>query len=117
MTIKLVRDKIPDVIREYGAKIKGCTPVGRVVDERVFIALLKEKLVEESVEVCRAQTTYQTLEELGDLYAVFETLLEKLGFTLEDIIDEARKKSEVHGDFDNGELIYLPPVLVVHEEV
>ncbi|MGY5873810.1 MAG: nucleoside triphosphate pyrophosphohydrolase [Candidatus Thorarchaeota archaeon] len=63
---KLVRDKIPDIIRE-----KGESPQVRVAKPDELDALLREKIVEEAKEFLLSGDT----EELVDIQEAIEALL------------------------------------------
>ena len=65
---KLVRDKIPNIIKE-----KGETPVVRVLDEIEYKNELEKKLYEEYKEVIQASGD-DRLEELADMLEVIRAL-------------------------------------------
>jgi predicted house-cleaning noncanonical NTP pyrophosphatase (MazG superfamily) len=64
---KLVRDKIPDIIRE-----KGESPMFRVAGPDELDVLLREKIVEEAKEFLYSGDT----EELVDIQEAIDALLE-----------------------------------------
>lgn len=64
---KLVRDKIPDIIRE-----KGETPIVRIAGPDELDVLLREKIVEEAKEFLFSGDT----EELVDIQEAIDALLE-----------------------------------------
>lgn len=64
---KLVRDDIPKVIRDSGE-----TPVVHEADDDEFDRRLREKLVEEAEEFAEDGT----VDELGDVFAVVDAILE-----------------------------------------
>ena len=59
---KLVRDKIPDIIKKNKQK-----PVTRIADPDEFSNALKEKILEEAQELVKASSDNQELEELIDI--------------------------------------------------
>lgn len=87
---KLVRDKIPEVIRG-----KGGTPVFHVADEKEYWEKLKEKLREE-VEEFRQD---ENIEELADVLEVIEAIVAYKGFAKEDVEKAKAKKAEERGAF------------------
>ncbi len=91
---KLVRDKIPELIRASGR-----TAAVRVLDTDAYLAALHDKLDEESAEVRAATTTAGILEELADVMEVLTTLAEHHGASLADIITWAAAKRTTHGGF------------------
>jgi predicted house-cleaning noncanonical NTP pyrophosphatase (MazG superfamily) len=68
---KLVRDKIPEIIRANGAE-----PVTYIADPSTFRGLLREKLVEEVQEFLASDGD---LEELADILEVVRVLADDLG--------------------------------------
>src|SRR5262249_7411648 len=73
---KLVRDKIPEVIRSRGEDVDLLRLQGEAL-----ITALKRKVVEEALEVVDSQTSKQILEELADLQEVMNALASRLGIT------------------------------------
>ena len=76
---KLVRDKIPDIIRASGR-----TAEVRQLDERSYLAALRDKLAEEAADV---------LEVLISIAALHR-------HTLDDIVRVASEKRSERGGFD-----------------
>lgn len=90
---KLVRDKIPEIIRESG---KTCTI--RYVDEKGHMKLLEEKLHEEVSEYIEAKN----LEELADIMEVLFGLANNLGFSEEELLKCREHKRNQRGGFEEG---------------
>ncbi len=90
---KLVRDKIPELIRANGDH-----PQVRVLDDREFRSALLDKLVEEAEESQRAAPDH-LLEELADLYEVLVATCAAHGWRLEDVTALAARKSVQRGAF------------------
>lgn len=89
---KLVRDKIPQIIREQG---KTCTI--RVLDEMEYICLLEKKLQEELDEYLESRST----EELADLLEVMMAVAKVSGNDWE-VIEQLRvQKRQARGGFDD----------------
>jgi predicted house-cleaning noncanonical NTP pyrophosphatase (MazG superfamily) len=90
---KLVRDKIPEVIKKSG---KSCI-VRQVKDDEKF-TLLKEKLKEEVQEFLQDEN----LEELADIMEVLVGLANSLGYREEDLLKKRNEKREDRGGFKEG---------------
>jgi len=73
---KLIRDKLPDLMRS-----KGITVHERTMENQEFISRLKEKLIEESREVEQAETRAELTEELADVLEVVRTLAQENGIS------------------------------------
>ena len=89
---KLVRDKIPEII-----KGKGESPFTHIASEEEYWAKLKEKLGEE-VEEFKASPTE---EELADIYEVIGAILKFKGFRPEQIKKIQAEKARERGAFEN----------------
>jgi predicted house-cleaning noncanonical NTP pyrophosphatase (MazG superfamily) len=87
---KLVRDKIPEIIRH-----KGTEPVIHVANEEEYWLKLKEKLSEEIKEFNEAESP----EEMADILEVIGAIMEFKGFKREDIEAIKDKKTEERGGF------------------
>jgi len=90
---KLVRDKIPEIIRNHGD-----TPEFRTIeDDAEYLTALTDKLVEEAREV---QET-PILDELADALEVVYAIGKAIGHTPEDIEKARAQKAEERGGFDD----------------
>lgn len=97
---KLVRDKIPEIIKKHGGD-----PVTRIADDREYGRKLKEKLREEVKEFMRKES----VEELADILEVIYALgaFKKVG---RGKLEQLRiKKARGRGRF--GKRIILEEVL------
>lgn len=83
---KLVRDKIPNIIKE-----KGETPVVRILDKIEYKNELEKKLYEEYKEVIEA-TGDDRVEELADMLEVIRALANLENKNLNEVIVIADKK-------------------------
>lgn len=88
---KLVRDKIPEHIRQRGGE-----PVVHIADDAEYWQKLKEKLSEEVLEFQKDENT----EELADILEVIDAIVEYKKFTKGEIQKVKEKKAEERGKFD-----------------
>ena len=95
---KLVRDRIPEIMRR-----EGKTPdVGRVSGERLRAAL-KDKLVEEAAELrAAADAAADVRAELADVLEVADAIVEAYGFDRAEIEELKKKKRAERGGFEEG---------------
>ena len=100
---KLVRDKIPNIIKE-----KGETPIVRILDETEYKNELEKKLYEEYKEVIEA-TGDDRVEELADMLEVIRALANLENKHLNDVIAIADDKNKKRGAFE--ERIFLEKVV------
>ena len=90
---KLVRDKIPEIIKADG---KECTI--EVVDSKLKYELLEMKLKEEVNEFLEDKN----LEELADVMEVLFGLADSLGYSEEDLLKKRDEKKVERGGFKEG---------------
>jgi predicted house-cleaning noncanonical NTP pyrophosphatase (MazG superfamily) len=64
---KLVRDKIPEIIKQRGDNLEGIT---HIADEAEYWQKLKEKFQEELDEFMEAENK----EEIADIYEVIDSI-------------------------------------------
>ena len=91
---KLVRDRIPEIIKATGA-----TAHFHVLDESGYEAALLDKLVEEAEEL-RDATPDGRLEEAADVYEVLLAVADHLGVNLDDVARRAGSKRAERGGFE-----------------
>jgi predicted house-cleaning noncanonical NTP pyrophosphatase (MazG superfamily) len=96
---KLVRDRIPEIIRRAGARPR----VVRTSPENASV-LLRHKIVEEAVEIWNSDSG-DLVGELADLSEVLHALYERAGLTEEQVEATRQARRESRGGFD--QLIYL----------
>ena len=100
---KLVRDNIPDIIKDKGEK-----PVIRILDDSEYKIELEKKLFEEYQEVINTSGS-DRLEELADMLEVIRSLSKLENNDLNDIIKIADEKNIKRGSFNNK--IFLERVI------
>lgn len=91
---KLVRDRIPFIIRKNGE-----VPVCRTLTPPEALDALRHKLVEESQEVCEADSRDALLTELADLQEVLEATLEEARFSRHELRARQDARREERGGF------------------
>ncbi|MBZ9634648.1 nucleoside triphosphate pyrophosphohydrolase [Clostridium sp. FP1] len=90
---KLVRDKIPEIIKATGKNFD----IHYAKKEELF-PLLDSKLNEEVSEYLEDKN----LEELADVMEVLFGLANALGYSEEDLINKRNAKKEERGGFEKG---------------
>jgi predicted house-cleaning noncanonical NTP pyrophosphatase (MazG superfamily) len=93
---KLVRDLVPRLIESRGERAVTL----RVPPEYAF-RLMKQKLVEEALEVLNAQGQNDTLSELADVLEVVSSLAQQAGEDLAGVSERAGVKRQSRGGFDS----------------
>lgn len=97
---KLVRDRVPELIRADGRE-----PIIKTLHGNALLSALQEKLVEEHAEFIAAENTASRLEELADMIELIDALAIQLGATSEDLTRLVRQKRDQRGGFKMG-LLY-----------
>jgi len=87
---KLVRDKIPEIIKADGGK-----PVTRILGDEEYLIALIEKLKEELAEFAAEFSA----EELADIQEVVHALRDAIGKTYEELETIRTKKVAANGAF------------------
>ena len=90
--MKLVRDKIPEIMEKSGKK-----PIIHIAEDKEYWEELKNKLNEEVNEFLEEENE----EELADILEVINAICDYKKFSLEDIEKLRIKKSEERGGFKN----------------
>jgi predicted house-cleaning noncanonical NTP pyrophosphatase (MazG superfamily) len=94
---KLVRDKIPDIIKKDGLK-----PDIKILSEEEAVLELKKKIIEEASEFVGASSVDEIVVELADLREVEKALMERLKIR-EDLVEKVRiERREKRGGFDDN---------------
>lgn len=92
---KLVRDKIPDLIRASGRRPRVTT-----LAAAAYRAALREKLREEVDELIAATATDPLIEEAADVLEVLQAIAAEHGVSFASIVDVAQRKRAEKGGFD-----------------
>lgn len=88
---KLVRDKIPEMIRK-----EGFAPKTRILGDAEYLSELNRKLREEIEEYIKDETP----EEIADILEVIEAICCARGFGKEEILNIKQSKKESRGGFE-----------------
>ncbi|MEI6439966.1 MAG: nucleoside triphosphate pyrophosphohydrolase [Alphaproteobacteria bacterium] len=92
---KLIRDKLPSIMRDQGLRI-----FEHSMDDEAFEAALRAKLIEEAAEAQSAQTRTDLAHELADLQEVILALASFHGLSAQDVEAVRLKKRRARGGFD-----------------
>ena len=87
---KLVRDRIPEYIRQQGGR-----PVTHVADDLEYWLKLKAKLVEEVTEFLEKEN----VEELADVYEVLDAIIEFKRYEQSVLRSVQTRKAQERGKF------------------
>lgn len=100
---KLVRDKIPEIIKENGE-----VPITRILTDEEYSIELIRKLKEEYEEVVNSKTRKELLEELADMVEVISAISLNNNSNLDEVLKLTLEKREKRGGFQAR--IYLENV-------
>ena len=92
---KLVRDNIPDIIRNNGEEAST-----RILDDDEYKEELLKKLSEETSEVKNATSKDELLEELADVLEILKAIAELNNSSLENVMEIASEKRLKRGGFE-----------------
>lgn len=92
---KLVRDNIPNIIKNNGQE-----PITRILSNEEYKSELEKKLLEECNEVLLSMGS-DRIEELADVLEVIIALSKVEGKTLDDVMNVCKTKRLKRGSFDN----------------
>ena len=87
---KLVRDKIPDIIRAAGKE-----PIIRILPQEGYLQELDRKLDEEVAEY----QADKSIEEMADIVEVLFAICEARGYSIEELMQVREMKKEKRGGF------------------
>lgn len=102
---KLVRDKIPDIIKKNDIVVNE-----KKLSESEFLEALKDKLLEEALEFKNAKSADGLKEELADSLEVIYSILKHLKIDFEDIEKIRYAKNVEKGSFEKR--IYVSSIEV-----
>lgn len=90
---KLVRDRIPEIIRTSG---RDCGT--KIMSDAEYIQALRDKLIEEAQEAAYAEGD-ELIKELADLYEVIDALMLVAGIDRQVVLNRQQERSEKRGGF------------------
>ncbi len=90
MSGKLVRDKIPEIIKADGKK-----SITRILSEEEYVKELDKKLDEEVAEY----QADKSIEEMADVLEVLFAICEGRGYSIDELVAVKQKKQEERGGF------------------
>jgi predicted house-cleaning noncanonical NTP pyrophosphatase (MazG superfamily) len=96
---KLVRDRIPEIIRQNGLKSQVAT-----LTESAYRQALRQKLIEEAQEAAEA-SEQSLITELADLYEVIDTLMKAYKIDRKLVIAEQLRRRSDRGGFEKRILL------------
>jgi predicted house-cleaning noncanonical NTP pyrophosphatase (MazG superfamily) len=91
---KLVRDRIPEIIRAEGRKCEI-----EIMEEAEYFQALFKKLMEEAQELAVASDDDSLVTELADVYEVLDTILLTRGLGIEEIRSKQTQRRKERGGF------------------
>lgn len=89
---KLVRDKIPEIIKKNGSE-----STFRVLDNNEYLTMLEKKLYEELSEYSSDKSIY----ELADMLEVIYAVCRAQGYSTDELESIRIKKAEERGGFED----------------
>ncbi len=97
---KLIRDKIPEIIRARGAECEVET-----LDDVRFAEEIMKKVVEEAGGLSQARNREELLEEIGDVMVVLDEVRKLNGISKEEVDTAMADNLALKGGFDKH--VYL----------
>lgn len=91
---KLVRDKIPEIMREQGKEVRV-----KELSSQEYLQALLEKLKEETWETASAKTREELISELTDVLEVIDTILKEAGISKKEVEKNKQKRRKERGGF------------------
>ncbi|TFB19575.1 phosphoribosyl-ATP pyrophosphohydrolase [Filobacillus milosensis] len=92
---KLVRDKIPEIIKENGQKFNSS-----ILDEDKYFKELNKKLNEEVAEYQESDNSQGAIEELADILELMHSLAKVHGASIDTVEKVRQEKAEKRGGFE-----------------
>jgi len=90
---KLIRDRIPEIIRDSGRKYEVIE-----MSEEEYLQALRVKLLEEAQEAFKADSQ-ELVTELADLFEVIDALIEVCSIARESVLEKQRIRKIERGGF------------------
>lgn len=93
---KLIRDKIPEII-----KTNGAYPETRVLGKTEFQKELKKKVVEEAIELEKSKSKKELINELADMMELLDEIILENQIDKSKLLKIKKQKQLVRGGFKN----------------
>jgi predicted house-cleaning noncanonical NTP pyrophosphatase (MazG superfamily) len=93
---KLVRDRIPEIIKNAGK-----TSNTRILNQKEYLIELKKKLIEESKEVANATSRKELINELADVKELYEAIVRAHDIDENEVHLRCIEKNEKNGSFND----------------
>ena len=93
---KLVRDKIPEIIKKSGGE-----PFAFILSPDEYSKYLNEKLLEECNELINATDNLSKTEELADVLEVIYSIAKFSGISLKNLEEVRKNKKNENGGFES----------------
>ena len=97
---KLVRDKIPEIIKKAGKKCNT-----KILDDKEYLEFLDQKLNEE----CTEYQESKEIEEVVDILEVLQNIAKARGYSWAEVENIRKEKVEKRGSFNDK--IFLEDVI------
>lgn len=97
---KLVRDKIPEIIKANGQK-----GFFRILEDEEYQIKLNEKMKEELIEYLTSNSEREAVQELADMSEIIDAILELKGVSKEKFCAFKQKRKEDRGGFQKRLLL------------
>ena len=94
---KLVRDRIPEIIKADGLSVEI-----RTLESDELVSILKAKAVEEAKELETSEEIEDIKKEMADLIEVIISLGDKLQIDMDEVEQIRQDRRTKRGGFDNG---------------
>ncbi len=95
MIDKLVRDKIPEIIKR---KWENCEFY--IASKEEYLSFLFKKVVEEAEEILNSSNDKELKTEIADLYEVIDAILKEKNIDINEINKVKQEKYKLRGWFD-----------------
>ena len=90
----MVRDRIPEIIREAGEE-----PRVRTLSQETFLGIVKIKINEEARELLQAEDREQIINEIVDIQELIDTLIREMGISKFELWELQKRKNKERGGF------------------
>lgn len=91
---KLIRDKIPEIVRK-----DGWIPKLRTLNKKEFEKELKKKVLEEAKELVKAKDKEELINEIVDIQEIVDSLIGESNLTKSEIRKRQQAKNKKRGGF------------------